>query len=149
MANLIDNKKARFNYELGDKYEAGISLLGHEVKSLKSGKGNFDGAYVGIRGSEAFLIGAEIPPYQPQNTPLDYEPRRTRKLLLSKKEIMKLSELDNARGLTLVPISVYNKGGNLKLSFAIGHGKKKSDKRQTIRRREDEREIHRTLKTQR
>ncbi len=149
MANLIDNKKARFNYELGDTFVSGINLLGLEVKSLKAKKGNFEGAYVGIRGKEAFLIGAEIPPYQPKNTPPEYDPRRPRKLLLSKKEIMKLAELEKERGLTLVPISVYNKGQYLKLSFAVGRGKKKADKRQSIRRREDEREIHRTLKNQR
>lgn len=149
MANLIDNKKARFHYELSDKFEAGINLLGLEVKALKSGKGNFEGAYVSIRGGEAFLVGAEIQPYQPKNTPADYEPRRVRKLLLTKREIKKLIELENEKGLTLVPISVYNKGRNLKLSFMVGRGKKRADKRQTIRRREDEREMHRTLKKQR
>jgi SsrA-binding protein len=149
METLIHNKKAGFNYELGDKYDAGISLLGHEVKSLKNKRGNLSGSYVAIRGNEAFLIGLEIPAYQPNNLTNEYDPLRPRKLLLSKKEILKLSELDNERGLTLIPISVYNTGRNVKLSFAVGRGKKRSDKRQTIRQREDEREIHRTLKKQR
>jgi SsrA-binding protein len=146
MKNLIDNRKAKFNYEILDKYDAGISLLGTEVKSLKEKKGNFTGAYVVIRGKEAFLVEAEIPPYQIANTPDGYDPRRPRKLLLSKKELLKLNEFEKNKGLTLIPISLYNKGRNLKLEFAVAKGKKLSDKRETIKRRESDREIHRTLK---
>jgi SsrA-binding protein len=146
MSILIDNRKAKFDYEVLDEYEAGIELIGSEVKSLKNKRGNFAGAYISIRGGEAFLVGADIPPYQPSNAPEDYDPLRVRKLLLSKKELLKLTEIENTKGLTLIPVSLYNKGRNLKVSFAVARGKKKSDKRETIRKREDDRDMHRTLK---
>ena len=149
MANFIENRKARFHYELGDTYEAGIELLGFEVKSIKAGRGNFDGAYVLVRGKEVYLINATIPPYQMANTPDGYDAERPRRLLLTKKEILKLQEIDKNKGLTLVPISLYNKGRNLKVSFAVGRGKKKSDKRQSIKKREDDRDMERTLKKMR
>ena len=146
MAVLINNKKAKFNYEILDKYEAGIELTGVEVKSLKNGKGNFTGAYVIVRGAEAFLIEAEIPPYQPKNVSDDYNPRRNRKLLLKKKELAKLAEYEKNKGLTLIPLSLYNKGRYLKLEFAVARGKKTIDKRQTIAKRQSDREVQRTLK---
>lgn len=146
---LVQNKKATFNYEVQDKYEAGIELFGFEVKSIQDKRGKLDGSYVSIRGNEAFLIGAEIPPYQIKNTPTDYEPARARKLLLTKKELLKLINLEKQRGLTLIPISLYNKGRKIKLEFAVGRGKKKSDKRQTIQTREANIEMERTLKNQR
>ncbi len=146
MTTFINNKKAGFNYELGDTYEAGIELLGFEVKSIKAGRGNFDGAYVVVRGKEVYLIGASIPPYQASNTPDGYDSERPRRLLLTKKEILKLTEIDKNKGLTLVPISLYNKSSLLKVSFAIGRGKKKGDKRESIKKREDDREMERTLK---
>jgi SsrA-binding protein len=146
MSVLIDNKKAKFNYEILDEYEAGIQLIGTEVKSLKNKRGNFNGSYVSLRGGEAYLVGADIPPFQVANTADDYNPLRIRKLLLSKKQILKLMELEKTKGLTLIPLSLYNKGRLLKVSFAVARGKKMRDKRQTIRRREDERDIHRTLK---
>ncbi len=149
MSILINNKKAKFNYEILDTYEAGIVLSGIEVKSLKSGQGNLVGSYVIIRGNEAFLVEAEIPGYQKTNTPDSFEPRRPRKLLLNKKELLKLIEQENQKGLTLIPLSLYNKGRNIKLSFAVARGKKTHDKRQTIRRREADREINRTLKKSR
>jgi SsrA-binding protein len=146
MANLVDNKKATFSYEVQDKYEAGVELFGHEVKSLKDKRGNLSGSYIVIRGGEAFLIGLDIPPYQANNTPDDYDQMRPRRLLLTKKELEKLADLENEKGLTLVPISLYNKGRVIKLEFAVGRGKKSRDKRQTIKQREADREIHRTLK---
>jgi len=146
MTNFIDNRKARFDYELGDTFEAGIELLGFEVKSIKAGRGSFDGSYIIIRGKEVFLIGANIPPYQAGNTPENYDPARNRRLLLNKKEILKLTEVEKNKGLTLVPISLYNKGRLLKVSFSIGRGKRKTDKRQSIKKREDNREMERTLK---
>lgn len=146
MANLIENRKAGFNYEIGDKYEAGIELVGHEVKSIKAGHGNMAGSFIVIRGNEAYLAGLEIPPFQTKNAPEDYEPRRMRKLLLAKREILKLQTLEQRDRLTLIPLSLYNKGRFIKVSFAVARGKKKTDKRQTIRRREDEREMSRTLK---
>lgn len=143
MANLIENKKAYFNYEITDTFEAGIELFGYEVKSLRNHQGSLDGAYVIIRGKEAFLIGANIPPFQIKNAPENFDPMRPRKILLSQKEIDTLSKTDMKKGLTLVAISVYNKGRWMKLSFGIGRGKKKFDKRETIKKRETDRNIRR------
>jgi SsrA-binding protein len=146
MTNLLENRKAKWNYDLMDQFEAGIELLGIEVKSIKNRRGSILGSYVAVRGKEAFLIGAEIPLYQPNNSPIDYDPKRTRKLLLTKKEIQKLVEYDQEKGLTLIPISMYNKGRNIKLSFTVARGKKSHDKRETIKRREADREMSRSLK---
>ena len=146
MPTLVKNKKAHFNYELLDKFEAGMVLRGFEVKSLKKGQGSFEGAHVVIRGDEAFLVGATIPAYQPANTPKDYDPARTRKLLLNKKELNELSGAERQKGLTIVPISVYTKGNKLKLGIAIAKGKKKYDKRETIKKRDVEREVARDIK---
>ncbi len=146
MSILVNNKKIRFSYEILDTYEAGVVLSGIEVKSLKKGHGILIGSYVIIRGNEAFLVEAEIPAYQKANTPDSYEPRRPRKLLLNKKELLKLVEFENQKGLTLVPLSLYNKGRNIKLEFAVARGKKTRDKRENIKKRESDREISRTLK---
>jgi SsrA-binding protein len=140
------NRKAGFNYELGDKYEAGIELTGIEVKSVRAGRANIDSGYVSIRGGEAFLMSVSIPPYQASNTPKEHEPERYRRLLLSKKEIAELCRLENGRSLTIVPISMYNKGRKVKVGLAIGRGKKQFDKRETIKKRESEREIGRSWK---
>jgi len=146
MSPLIQNRKVFFNYEVLEKIEAGIELLGNEVKSLRAGQGALDGTHITIRGGEAYLIGMDIPPYQPKNTSPDYDPKRNRRLLLTKKELMELSGTELSRGLTLVPISVYNKGRSLKIEIAIVRGKKKFDKRENTKKRETEREMRRTLK---
>ena len=146
MANYAENRKARFDYEILEKYEAGIELLGTEVKSIRSGKMSLEGAFVIVRGGEAFLINANIPPYQPKNTPKDYDPLRNRKLLLTKKEIDELVGSEKNKSLTIVPISVYTKGRKIKIEIALVKGKKKYDKRESIKKRETEREIRRTLK---
>jgi len=146
MSSLIQNKKAHFNYEILEKYEAGIELLGFEVKSLKKGQGSLEGAHITLRGNEVFVINMQIPPYQPANTPNDYEPLRNRRLLLTKKEIADLSGEEKQKGLTIVPLSVYNKGRKLKMEIAIVRGKKKYDKRETIKKRDTDREIRRDLK---
>lgn len=143
MSQLVYNKKAGFDYEFLDKYEAGIELLGLEVKSLRAKRGVLEGARVIIRGGEAYLIGASIPPYQPGNTPKEYEPDRNRRLLLTKKEIAALSGVEGQKGLTIVPISVYNKGNKIKIEIAVAKGKKKFDKREVIRKRDVERDIAR------
>lgn len=143
---LIQNKKAYFNYEIIEKIEAGIELLGFEVKSLKNGQGSLEGAHITVRGNEAYVINMQIPPYQPNNTPAEYNPLRNRKLLLSKKEILDLEKTEKQKGLTIVPLSVYNKGRKLKLEIAIVRGKKKYDKRETIKKRDTERELRRNLK---
>ncbi len=139
---LIDNKRGRFDYQILKEFEAGIELLGQEVKSLRNKRGNLTGARVVVRGGEAFLSGATIEAYQPENTPESYDPERVRKLLLSKKELLELSQSD----LTLIPLSLYNKGRVLKLSFGIAKGKKKKDKREIIKERDTKRSIERDLK---
>lgn len=146
MSSLIQNKKAYFNYEILEKMEAGIELLGFEVKSLKKGQGSLEGSHITVRGKEVFVINMQIPPYQPANTPKDYDPVRNRRLLLTKKEISHLSGEENQKGLTIVPLSVYNKSRKLKLEIAIVRGKKKYDKRESIKKRDVEREIRRDLK---
>ncbi len=143
---LIQNKKAHFDYEILEKFTAGIELLGFEVKALRGKMGSLEGSYVTIRGGEAYLIGSSIPPFQPNNTPKDYDPRRNRRLLLTKKEIASLAGTENKKGLTIVPISVYNAGRKIKVEIGVARGKKKFDKRETIKKRETDREIRRTLK---
>ncbi|OGI61748.1 SsrA-binding protein [Candidatus Nomurabacteria bacterium RIFCSPHIGHO2_01_FULL_39_9] len=144
--NLIENKKAYFDYEVLEPFEAGLKLLGFEVKSIKNHRGSLEGARVIIRGSEAYLVGASIPPYQAKNTPAGYDETRIRKLLVTKQELKSLIGKEKTKGLTLVPISMYTKGRNIKLRFAIVRGKKKYDKRKTIKERETKRTIARTLK---
>jgi len=143
---IIENKKAYFNYQVLEKFEAGISLIGQEVKSIKSGRINLAGSYVVLKDSEIFLIGVNIPPYQPKNVPADYNPERSRKLLLKKSEIKYLIGKVKQRGLTLVPLKVYTKRGKIKLEFGVARGKKKVDKRELIKKREFEREKERFLK---
>ena len=145
---MIQNKKAYFNYEITEKFTAGIELFGFEVKSVREKKGQLEGAYITIRGGEAYLIGANIPAYQPKNAPTDFDPLRNRKLLLTKKEIKILADIEAKKGLTIVAIAVYNTGRKLKLEIGIAKGKKSFDKRETIKKRETDREIRRTLKNE-
>ncbi len=145
MAELARHKKATLNFEILETYDAGVSLLGTEVKSLRSGQGKLDGAHVIIRGNEAFLTGASIPAYQKANA-REYDPERTRKLLLTQKEIRELEQKSERQGLTIVPIKWYNKGSKLKLQIAIARGKKKADKRQSIKARDVKRDIEREMK---
>ena len=146
MSHYAENRKARFNYEIIEKYEAGIELLGSEVKSVRSGQMSLEGAFVIVRGGEAYLINVNIPPYQPKNSPKDYDPLRNRRLLLTKKEIARLAGNDRNKSLTIVPISVYNKGRKIKMEIAIVKGKKKFDKRETIKKLDTDREIRREYK---
>ncbi len=146
MATLVENKKIRLDYEIMESYEAGIELLGFEVKSLRAHTGSLLGSYVIVRGGEAFLVGVHIPPFQEKNTPTSYDPYRNRKLLLRKTEIAELANLK--KGLTIAPISVYSKdgkktGGKIKIDIAIVRGKKKYDKRETLKKRASERDIAR------
>ncbi|MEK7646113.1 MAG: SsrA-binding protein SmpB [Patescibacteria group bacterium] len=146
MSTLVDNKKVHFNYEITDTFEAGIELVGHEVKSLKKSQGSLDGSYVIIRGAEAFIVGMFVPPYQENNTPEGYEARRNRRLLLGTKEIQELANLEGEKGLTIVPISVYNKGSLIKVKIGIAKGKKQYDKRETIKKRETDRTVRREFR---
>ena len=144
--SLIQNKKVYLNYEIQETFSAGIELFGFEVKSLRKKQGSLEGAYIITRGNEVFLIGATIPPYQPTNTPDNYDPARNRKLLLTKKEIERLSSFEKQKGLTIVPISVYNKEIKIKIKIGVAKGKKKYDKRESIKKKDTERDLKRTLK---
>src|SRR3989338_415385 len=146
VSHYAENRKARFDYEILEKYETGIELLGSEVKSVRGGQMSLEGAFVIIRGGETYLINANVPPYQPKNAPKDYDPLRNRKLLLTKKEIIELAGGEKNKSLTIVPLSVYNKGKKIKLALALVRGKKKLDKRETIKKRETDREIRREYK---
>lgn len=146
MKVLVKNKKAYFNYQILEKFEAGISLIGQEVKSIKLGRISLFGSYVVLRDEEVYLIGANIPPYQPKNAPSDYSPERPRKLLLKKSEIKYLIGKTKQKGLTLVPLKMYTKRGKIKLEFGLAKGKRLIDKREKIKKREFEREKERLLK---
>jgi len=144
MDTLIQNKKVFLNYEITEKLDAGIVLNGFEVKALRQKLGSLDGAYVTIRGGEAFLIGSYIPAYQEKNTPKEYDSKRNRKLLLTRAEILHLAGIEKEKGLTIVAISVYNsKSKKIKVSIGIAKGKKQYDKRQDLKKRDTEREIRR------
>jgi SsrA-binding protein len=145
MANYADNRKAHFNYEIQEEYEAGIVLLGPEVKSIRAGHISIKEAFATVRGGEIYLTNAHISPYKPAKTD-GYEPTRSRKLLLKSSEITHLIGKAQEQGLTLVPLRVYNKNGNIKVVIAVARGKKKYDKRETLKRREQERDIKRSLK---
>lgn len=146
MKILSENRKIRFDYHILETYEAGISLTGQEVKSVRNGRVNLTGAYVIIKPNGAFLLNAEIQPYQPKNTPADYNPSRTRQLLLHKDELKYLLGKAQEGGLTIIALSMYNKGRRIKVSIGLGRYKKKQDKREVIKKRQTDREIRRTLK---
>lgn len=143
---LLQNKKAFFDYKIIEKFDAGIKLFGFEVKSLRNKRGSLAGSRVIVRGEEAFIVGFEIPPYQAPNAPKNYEPQRTRKLLLRKKEINYLIGKTNEKGLTLIPLRVYIKNNLIKVEFTVARGLKKHDKREKIKEKEAKRKIERTLK---
>jgi len=148
MPKLAENRKALFDYEVLDKFEAGLLLHGLEVKAIMHGLLNLRGSYISVRNGELFLVGASISPYQPKNTPKEYDQERPRKLLLNKKEINYLIGKTAERGLTLVPISVYTKGRLIKLEFALVRSQKKFEKREKIKERDFKREKERLLKGQ-
>lgn len=146
MASLISHTRAKFDFEIIERFEAGISLLGTEVKSVRGGQGKLEGSHVIVRGGEAFLVGASIPAFQKANAPKDYDPERPRKLLLTEKEIAELGQKSEKQGLTIVPLGLYNKGRKLKLEIGLARGKKKADKRETIKARDTKRDIEREFK---
>lgn len=141
MSVISTNKRAFFDYEILEKFEAGIVLSGQEVKSIKTGHISLAGAFVTLKGEEAWLTNASVPPYKMAGKISDYDPTRPRKLLLHKKELTSLIGKIKQKGLTLVPLRVYTKGSNIKLEFGIGKGKKKYEKRETIKKREIDRKI--------
>lgn len=140
-----ENKKAHYNYEILEKFEAGLILLGQEVKSIKAGRINLSGSYVIFNKEEPFLIGTKVPPWQPKNIGADYNEERQRKLLLNKKEINYLVGKSKEKGFSLIPLKVYEKSGRIKLEFGLAKGKKKYDKKEKIKKRDIEREINREL----
>jgi len=139
---VATNRKARFNYHLIENYEAGISLLGSEVKSIRDGKADLKEGYVKIENNEMFLYNVNISAYE-HISDRQYDPLRKRKLLLHKNEIKKISEKVTQGGLALVPVELYFKDGMVKLEIALGRGKKTYDKREAIKEREVKREMDR------
>lgn len=150
MSTLAINKRANFDYDILEKYDAGLVLFGHEVKSIKTGHISLKGGFVTIKNvknknlPELYLINAHIPLYKHAGKILNYDPYRSRKLLLKKREIKRLIGKKKEQGLTLVPIKIYTKHSFVKLEFGVGRGRKKIDKRELIKKRETERKI-RTL----
>jgi len=145
MKTLISNRRAKFDYQILETFEAGIVLLGKEVKSLKNGQGRLDGSYAFFSEGELMLLNMYISPYQPKNTMGAVEPDRSRKLLLRKKELNYLIGKLKEKKFTLVPLKVYLNHGKIKLELAIAKGKTKLDKRETIKKREAEREMKRRI----
>ena len=141
MTDFIRNKKATFDFELLETFEAGVVLLGTEVKALRTGKASLNGAYVVIRGGEAYLLGASISAFQIANAPKKYDPERTRKLLLGKKELAELNRYGEQQGLTIIPIKWYSEKRHIKLQIALARGKKKADKREKLKERDTKRDI--------
>lgn len=137
---IVTNRKARFEFEILDKIEAGIVLRGTEVKSVRAGKISLQESYAAARGSELWLEGCTIQPYEQGNIN-NHEPTRPRKLLLHKQELEKIIRRVAEKGLTLVPLAVYFKGPNLKVEIGIARGKKLYDKRETIKKRDTERRL--------
>ena len=143
---IAENRRALFDYEISEKFEAGIELRGFEVKSAKMGMMQIAGAYTIIRSGEAYLINSQIPPYQPGNTPPDYDPGRTRRLLLRKDEIKRLEGLLKQKSVSLVALRAYVKNNFIKIELGVGHAKKKGDKREALKKRAVEMEAGRRLK---
>jgi SsrA-binding protein len=142
--SLITHKKIGLLYETKESIEAGLELRGYEAKSLSSSLGSLEGTKIIIRGGEAFVIGMYVPPYQPANTPKSYDPYRVRRLLLSKKEILKLSSQIEGTELLIVPVSIY-KNRRLKMQIALVRKKNKEDKREAIRARDDKKEMRKVI----
>jgi SsrA-binding protein len=140
----ITNKKAYFDYQLLDRFEAGINLYGFEVKSARLGKADLTGSFIKIIGSEAYLINAKIFPYQTGQVE-NYDENRSRKLLLHKKEIISLKSKVEGSNLSLVPVSMYLKNGFIKIEVALGKGKKKYEKRESIKKKDINRDLEREL----
>ncbi|BAW96528.1 SsrA-binding protein [[Synechococcus] sp. NIES-970] len=143
---VSDNRQARFQYEILETLEAGVQLKGTEVKSVRAGKVNLRDGYVLIRNNEAWLLNVHISPYNASGDYFNHEPKRDRKLLLHRKEIRRLIGQLEQKGLTLIPLKMYLKGSLVKLSLGLGRGKKLHDKRETLKRRQDDREMARALK---
>jgi SsrA-binding protein len=141
MENLAENRRARFDYDIKEKFEAGIELKGYEVKSAKGGRFQIAGAQVLVRHGEAWLVNSHIPPYQPKNMPPDYAEDRARKLLLTKNEIKSITGMLQDKGQRLIPLRAYLRSGFIKLELGLGRARKRSDKREILKKRAHTREM--------
>jgi SsrA-binding protein len=152
MPTLLQNKKVHLRFEILETFQAGLSLSGGETKSLRAKLGSLEGSRIVVRGGEAYLVGATIPPYQPSNISSSrigassYDPEKPRKLLLNKKELHEIAEAETRKGLTVVPIEMYNAGRYIKVRIGIVRGKGKADKREDLKKKDAERDIARALK---
>jgi len=147
MKVLAKNKKAYNEYHIIETLEAGIVLIGQEVKSIKTGKANMLGSFVVLKGEQPQLLNTKIPAYQPKNAPPNYNEAGTRNLLLTKKEIKRLVGKSKQKSLTIVPLRMYTKKSKIKVEIAVVEKKSKKDKRETIKKRDAEKDIRRELKT--
>ncbi len=145
---IATNRKAFFNYEVLDRLEAGISLVGTEVKSIREGGLNFRDSFVEFRGGELFLVGCRIGPYSHGNL-LNHPEDRDRKLLLHKREVLKLGGKVTEKGYTIIPLRAYMKNGRVKVEIGLARGKRAHDKRETLKRKDLERETRQALRTRR
>ena len=145
MPDISENRRARFDYEPLEKFEAGISLTGQEVKSSKAGHMQLAGSYAILRDRELWLLNAVIPPYQPKNAPADYDQSRSRRLLLRREELATLAGRTQEKGLSLIPVRAYLKNGRIKLEVILGRSRKKGDKRELLKKRSVLREIRREI----
>lgn len=141
----IINRKARFDYEIEDEYETGIVLKGTEIKSIRNGKANIKDSYAIIRNNELYLLNSNISLYEEGNR-FNHEETRTRKLLMHKREILKLKDKIEKEGYTLIPLKMYFKGSKLKVLIGLAKGKKNYDKREAIKKRDTEREMQKIIK---
>jgi SsrA-binding protein len=144
--NIAVNRQARHNYFIEETYEAGLVLVGSEVKSLRDGKATLRDGFARVQKGEGYLLNVHISPYPGANQ-FNHEPTRSRKLLLHGREIERLTGKTKERGLTLIPLRLYFKNGRVKVELGLARGKKLYDKRQTLRRREAQREVERSVKS--
>ena len=141
MVIFAENKRALFDYEILGAFEAGIVLKGYEAKAVTSGRVNLSGSYASLVRGELWIVNLDIPPYQPKNIPGPYDPKRSRKLLVTKSELNEL--VGKTKGLTLIPMKMYSKRGKIKLEIGLAKSRKKKDKREVIKQRETQKEIKR------
>ncbi len=141
----IQNRRARHEYFVEETYEAGLSLCGTEVKSIRLGKANLNDSFAAIKGSEVFVVGFHISPYEKGNQ-FNHDPMRDKKLLMHRSEIRKLQGQVSRDGFTLIPLAVYFKGNRVKVELGVCRGKKLYDKRESLKQQDDEREIERTFR---
>ena len=144
--DISTNKRAYFDYKILETYEAGVELRGFEVKAIKTGHINLASSYAIIKNNQLWLLNADIPAYQPKNTPPDYDSKRTRRLLLKTSEINSLLGKTREKGLTLLPLKVYTKNRRIKMEIGLAKSKKEYDKREVIKKREAQRQIQQKLR---